>query len=57
MEPLKGQCAIAEDKLKPGVVTVSTKRSGFDSLQKHAQFKESKNIVDTIYVSNKSGKT
>ncbi|XP_073220334.1 uncharacterized protein [Cicer arietinum] len=34
MAPFKGQCADAEQKVKPGIVTVSTKRSGYDCLLK-----------------------
>ncbi|XP_058777655.1 uncharacterized protein LOC131651943 isoform X1 [Vicia villosa] len=34
MEPFKGKCADAEQKVKPGIVIVSTKRSGYDSTPK-----------------------
>lgn len=37
MEPFKGQCADAEQKVKPGIVTVSTKRSGYDSTTKDSR--------------------
>ncbi|AES95376.2 CW-type zinc finger protein [Medicago truncatula] len=34
MEPFKGKCADAEQKVKPGIVAVSTKRSGYDCMLK-----------------------
>ncbi|KAF7829080.1 MORC family CW-type zinc finger protein 4-like isoform X1 [Senna tora] len=33
MEPLKGQCAAPEQKMESGVVTISTKRSGYDCMK------------------------
>ncbi|TKY70223.1 MORC family CW-type zinc finger protein 3 [Spatholobus suberectus] len=35
MEPFKGQCADAEQKMEPGIVNVSTKRSGYDCTLKN----------------------
>ncbi|XP_027361531.1 MORC family CW-type zinc finger protein 3-like isoform X2 [Abrus precatorius] len=40
MEPFKGQCADPEQKMKPGIVIVSTKRSGYDCMGKDSLSKK-----------------
>ncbi|XP_050906292.1 uncharacterized protein LOC127119957 isoform X1 [Lathyrus oleraceus] len=53
MEPFKGQCADAEQKVKPGIVTVSTKRSGYDSTTKDSRSIKVEAVSDA---SNTDGK-
>ncbi|CAI8588443.1 unnamed protein product [Vicia faba] len=53
MEPFKGQCADAEQKVKPGIVTVSTKRSGYDSTLKDSSSIKVEAVSDA---SNTDGK-
>jgi len=37
MGPFKGKCTDAEQKVKPGIVAVSTKRSGYDCMLKDSR--------------------
>ncbi|KAI4327872.1 hypothetical protein L6164_020283 [Bauhinia variegata] len=47
MEPFKGNCSLPEEKMKPGVVTVSAKRSGYDcNVQKHPPCKDTMENVN-----------
>lgn len=46
MDPFKGQCADAEQKMEPGIVNVSTKRSGYDCLLKDSDH-EKMEVVTT----------
>ncbi|KAL3038646.1 hypothetical protein AAZX31_01G143900 [Glycine max] len=46
MDPFKGQCADAEQKMEPGIVNVSTKRSGYDCLLKDSD-NEKMEVVTT----------
>lgn len=39
MKPFEGLCETPEQKVGVGVVTVSAKRTGYNTKEKHAQFK------------------
>ncbi|WVZ10727.1 hypothetical protein V8G54_015257 [Vigna mungo] len=47
MEPFKGQCSDSEQKMAPGIVNVSTKRSGYDSLLKDSNDKKVEGVRKT----------
>ncbi|PNY16438.1 MORC family CW-type zinc finger protein 3-like [Trifolium pratense] len=53
MEPCKGQCADPEQKQKPGVVTISTKRSGYDHTLKDSPSLKIETGTDASRTDNK----
>lgn len=46
MEPFEGRCADVEQKMKPGIVTVSSKRSGYDCVLKDSHSKKMEAVID-----------
>lgn len=38
MEPFNGTCQMAEEKVEGGLITISSKRLGYDCDEKHVQF-------------------
>ncbi|KAK8472124.1 hypothetical protein PHAVU_002G118800 [Phaseolus vulgaris] len=47
MEPFKGQCAYSEQKMAPGIVNVSTKRSGYACLLKDSSDEKVEGVMKT----------
>jgi len=47
MEPFKGQCSDSEQQMAPGIVNVSTKRSGYACLLKDSNYKKLEGVTKT----------
>jgi len=47
MEPFEGQCSYPEQKMAPGIVNVSTKRSGYACLLKDSNDKTVEGVMKT----------
>ncbi|KAK8472128.1 hypothetical protein PHAVU_002G118800 [Phaseolus vulgaris] len=52
MEPFKGQCAYSEQKMAPGIVNVSTKRSGYACLLKDSSDEKVEGVMKTSGTEN-----
>lgn len=47
MEPFGGRCADAEQKMKPGIVIISARRSGYDCMLKDSQRIKMEDVMNT----------